>query len=378
MRVRIARDSEEWNAIVDKNPCAVLRHRYEFCTSEANALPLIITEQDYRFLFPLRIERLFRSFRLATSPVFYHASLLPDPEALDLVPEVLDFVIEFLKRIHVDYLSTSAPTFLSKQYAALLDAWFRGHEADVHVIYVYLIPTKNASFEEIWRRRFKRRNREEIRKAQGEGVSVVKIDSVDGIRGWMDGIHRCDVSTLKRQGRWGAYPDSYRDVFLSELIEAKKLLGDHFNIYGAVYRQRLIAYLVVQEFNRLMEPTKAASRTEFLKKHPNDVLVAHLIKEACERGFDWVEYGFDRVSWNSEIRSLYAGIQMWRRKFGFEEIPVPIYRLGLNRSGRMIQRLYSGREYIVARSAYVPESLMRFFEKLYGAKRRKLSTFMYA
>lgn len=378
MQVHIGKARAQWNTLVDRNPSAVLRHRYEFYESDANALPLIISEHNRQFLFPLRIERLFKSFSLATSPIFYHASLLPDPEAVDLTPDILDSVSSFLKQIHVDYLSTCAPIFLPKRCTALFDAWFRRHKADVQYVYVYLISTENTDFEDIWRHRFKRRNREEIRKAEREGVDVIKIDSVDDISAWMDEIHKCDISTLVRQGRWGAYPDSYKDVFLAELIAAKNLLGNHFNIYGALYERHLIAYLVVQEFNKLMEPTKAASRTEFLKKHPNDVLVTHMIKEACERRFHWVEYGFDRVSWNSRIQSVYAGIQRWRQKFGFEEFPFPIYRLGLNRSGNVIRRLYSGREYFIARMAYIPESIRTFIDRVYGAKRRRLSALVYA
>lgn len=375
MEIRIARDRKEWNAIVDQNPYSVLHHKYELCTRSKNALPLIIREGDNYFLFPLCIRTLFRSFRLATSPFHYHASLLPDVGAIDLVPKVLNKVAEFLQDTQVDYLSTCAPTFLSQRYSALLNSWFMERGASVQMLYYQMIQTKDTTFEEIWRRHFRKRNREEIRKAEREGISAIKIDTVDGLYEWWDDIHECNVSALMRQGRWGAYPESYKEVYLSELVSTKKLLKEHFNVYGTIYRGRLIAYATIQEYNHLMALTNVASRTEFLRKHPNDVLFAHLVREACGRGFWWFEYGFDRVKRGEKIPSLYSGLQMFRHKFGFKDVPVPVYRLGLTRSGRVIQHLYSNRERLITQSAYIPKLVRGLFEKLYASRRRKLSVF---
>jgi len=164
-------------------------------------------------------------------------------------------------------------------------------------------------------------------------------------------------------------------VYLSEFAWTKKLLNEHFNVYGTIYRGSLIAYATIQEYNRLMALTNVASRTEFLRKNPNDVLFARLVREACERGFWWFEYGFDRVRRGGKIPSLYPGIQMFRHKFGFTDVPVPVYRLGLTRSGKVIQRLYSGRERLVTESAHVPKSVRCLFERLYASRRRELSVF---
>jgi len=275
--------------------------------------------------------------------------------------------------MQVNYLCTSAPTFLSKQYAALLDQWFRKQNASVQIIYAHMIHTENVAFEEIWRRQVRKRTREEIHKARREGVNVVQIDTVADIREWMEDIHRCNISALNRQGRWGAYPDSYKEVFLSELVSSKELLKEHFNIYGAFYRGRLIAYMIFQEYNGFMALSKAASRTEFLAKHPNDVLIAYVLKEACKRKFRWLEYTFDRVRSDGKVPSLYPGLRAFKRKFGFEEVPIPIYRLGLTRSGRIIQHLYSTREHMITSSAYLPESVRGLFLRFYAPRRRNLS-----
>lgn len=382
MRIRVAKDQEEWNAIVDKSPYSVLYHRYElyqFYTSMENALPLVIEENGLLLLFPLSITTLLRSFRIATSPIHYHASILPaTEEAIDLIPTALDHVGNFLRELNVHYLSTCAPTFLPQRYVTLLNSWFMEHGANVQTLYSQMIPTQNTSFEEVWRHRVKKRARQDIRGAQSEGVSVIEIDTEAALRNWIDGIYECNVTSLLKQGRWGAYPDSFKDVFLAELIAAKRVLGKHFRIYGATYMGRLIAYQTVLEYNKLMAGTKTASNTKYLDKHPNDVLVAHLVKEACERGLDWLEKGFDRVKSDDKTPSLYPGLRMWKHKFGFEEIPVFIYRLGLTRSGRILQRLYAARESLVTRSAYLPESVRVLLVRLYAPRRRKLSAFTHA
>ena len=379
MEICVATDPDAWNKIVDGSPYSVLHHRYEFCASEKDALPLIIEKGRHCFLFPVNIMNLFKSFRLATSITRFQAALLPGAdESIDLIPEALDAVTAFLLKINVDYLSTYVPTFFSRRYEALMSSWFRKHKASIQIIYAHIIPTKNMTFEEIWRHRFRKRVRQDIRNAEREGVSVVKIDSEDAIKKWMDHIHECNVSALVRQGRWGAYPDSYKEVLLSELLSTKKVLGEHFNIYGAIYKDHLIAYQIVLEYNKLITGTKTASRAKYFDKHPNDLLVAHLVKEACERGFYWLEKGFDRVRSDEKIPSLTPGVRMWKRKFGFEEVPIPIYRLGLTRSGRMLQHLYAVREHIFIKSALLPKPFRDLFLKSYAPRRRKLTLFTYA
>jgi len=378
LHVRIAKDASEWNSIVERSPFSVLHHKYEACVYEDKALPLVIEAKSHQFLLPLKIVELYKGLRLAFSPVYGYVSLLPESEkALDLVPEVMDFSFRFLRRLKVNYFFTCAPIFLSRRHAMLLDSWFKKRRASVQVAYLHMIRTGNTTFEEIIRRRFKKRGREKIRKAKREGISFVRIDTVDAIRKWIDDIYRCNISALKRQGREGAYPDSNKEVYLSELVMTKMNLREGFNIYGAVFDGRLVAYMAVQAFNRLMQVTKAMSDTRYLYKCPNDALFAHLIKEGCERGFEWVEYGFDRVKLGGRIPSLHSSIIEFKIKFGFEEVPLFIYRLGLTYSGRMLQHLFSLREYAIAGTAYVPESIRNFLWRFYGPRRRKFFAFLY-
>jgi len=318
---------------------------------------------------------LSKVLKLATSPMYYHASIIPETAVSESMLTVLDKVANFLRDMRVDYLSTCASPFLPRHFRAILNLWFEKRGATGQVVYYQAIKTRNTTFEEIWKRKFKKRNREEIRKAEREGVRVIKIDSAEGMAQWKAGIHQCNVSALIRQGRWGAYPESYMNVYSAELISTKNLLKEHFNVYGVIYERSMIAYATIHEFKGLMALTNIASHTRFFAKHPNDILIAHLLKEACDRGFDWFEYGFDRVKRDGKIPSLYPGLQAFRRKFGFEEVPARFYRLGLSRRGRILQNLYSGREYIVVQSAHIPESIRNSLLKLYHLRRREAFIF---
>ena len=377
MQIHVAKNPEHWNKIVDRSGYSVLHHRYELNALRKNPLPLLIEEQNHRFLFPLTSAKIFKSFGVATSPIYNYTSLLPGTEDdIHLIPRALDCVAEFLRNVKVDYLSTCAPAFLPRPYVTLVNSWFEDHDASVQVLYAHMFRTRNMSFEEIWKDKFSKNARYNVRRAEREGVEVIEIETLDDIRRWEEDIFRCNISALKRQGRAGAYPDSCREVYFTELASTKTLLRQYFKIYAAIYSGRLIAYMIVQEYNKLMEVSKAMSHTNFLDKRPNDALVSHLIKIACEAGFELFEYGLERTRLGGKIPSLHPTLETFRFKFGFEEVPLLVYRLGLTRSGKVLQRLFSGREHLVTRYASAPSLVRRVLLRLYVPRRRELSVFL--
>ena len=382
MQIRVAENEEKWNRIVEKSPYSVLHHRHEIYkigVFSKNPLPLIVEEQGHYFLIPLRITEIFKSFRLALTPIYDYASILPDDaEALDSMPKVLDHIANFLRKRGVTYLSLCAPTFYSEPYVRLLNLWFQKRKASIQIQYSHVIRTGNTTFKMIWKHLFDKHARYNVRRAEREGVKIIEIDTEDGINKWIGDIHECNLSALRRQGREGAYPDSYKGVYLSELISAKRILGDYYRIYGALYRERLIAYMITVEYNKFMQVGKAMSHTRYLNKNPNDALVSYIVKRACEKGFELFEYGLRRAKRSGRIPSLYPDLDSFVSKFGFEEIPIFMYRLGLTRTGRILQYLFSFREYLLKRYAYLPESIRAFISRLYAPRQRKMSDFVIA
>jgi len=371
MWVRVANDRDEWNSIVDRSPFSVLHHRYELFYYHQNPLPLIVEDKNHKILFPMRLEKLFRSFKLAISPVHSYASVLPDSEnSVHMIPNALDVAKNFLKNIGVYYIALSAPTFHSKLYINSIDYWFKKENASIQTIYAHMIFIGSKTYSEISKTKFTKGARYNIRKAERDGVKIIEIKTEQDISKWIDDIYQCNLSALKRQGREGAFPDSCKEVYLSELLKDKKRLGDYYRIYGAVYNNRLIAYIILHEYNKAMLTTKIMSHTNFLAKYPNDALVAHIIKKACEKNFEIFEYGLERTKIAGKIPSLYPGLEKYFLKFGCEEVPVLIYRLGLTRSGKLLQNLFSGKEYLMTRYAYLPSPIRSLFLRIYAPKRR--------
>lgn len=364
MYVQVALDPEEWNSIVNKSIFSVLYHKYELCSKGNNALPLVIEGKGKHFLFPLRIVKIF-GFRIATSPVYYYASLLPsDAECERLIPEVLEVTVKFLSKIGVDCLVTSVPTFLLESYSSTLSSWFKAKEASEQTIYAHMLRLKGKTYENIWKQDFSKHARNAVRKAEKKGVTTERIENVGK---WIGDIVNCNISSLKRQRRPMGYPHCDRQAFSEYLRSHKKKFGECFRIHGALYDNRLIAYMTTTRFNKLVMITLAMSRSEYLSKAPNNALLSHIIRNACEEGFDWIYYSFDRMSAGSSKQSLVTSLRKFKFEHGFREVPIPIFRLGVTFSGYVFSRLSMMSNYAFIGSASLPQPLRQRLQYVYDS-----------
>jgi len=290
--------------------------------------------------------------RIATSPIYYHASLLPsDAECHDLIPQVLEVTVKFLSKIGVDCLVTSVPTFLLEPYSSTLSSWFKAKEASEQTIYAHILRLKGKTYENIWKQDFSKHARNAVRKAEKKGVTTECIENVGK---WIGDIVNCNISSLKRQRRPFGYPHCDRQAFSEYLRSHKKKFGECFRIHGALYGNRLIAYMTTTRFNKLVMITLAMSRSEYLSKAPNNALLSHIIRNACEEGFDWIYYSFDRTSART----------------------IPIFRLGVTFSGYVFSRLSLMSNYAFIGSASLPQPLRRrlqyFYDSLAGLEKSRL------
>ena len=370
MKVQVAKNPKEWNAIVENSPFSVLFHRFELISYREGGLPLIVEEANHKLLFPLRVVGSVGA-RIATSPIYCHASLLlSDEESGPLIPAALEAVTRLLRKIGIECLVTSVPTFILEPYGNSLSAWFEARNATRQNIYVHTVRLKGRTFEEIWMKDYSKDARNIVRRAERRGVHV---ETVEDVGKHIRELVLCNISALKRHGRPFVYPHCDVKAFLEYLLDHKKLLGEYFQIYGAFYDNRLIAYITTMEYNKLAMVTSAMSRSKYLRKYPNDALVAHITKRASERGLEWFCYSFDRVSVKSSQRSLLPSLRKFKFEHGFREVPVPIYRLGLNRRGKVISHLARLPNYAIIGSASLPMSIRRALQygyDLFAASQR--------
>ena len=374
VRLYTEKNAFAWNKIVESSPFAVSHHKYEVLGFSNHILPLVYEKGENRLLFPFNVESLL-GFKLVTVPVYDIASILPNSlEAISLIPEALDMVLSLLENYGGDLLTVSVPFLLPKRYERVLDSWFQRRSASVQFLFADVLDKEERSFEEIWKNGFSKHARNRARKAEKEGVCVREVESFED---WISDMYLCNMSSFYRQKRYARYPHSDEKAFLVYLNKHRELLGESFKVYGAFFRGRLIAYSATLEFNRLILAMLMMSSSEFLYKCPNDAVLTHLIQHACEDGFDWIYYSFDRVSYRSGRPSLHTSLRRFKFEHGFREFPMKVYFLGLGRSGGFLQWLMSFYNFMFVSSAGFPSFLTDILQKLYEGQRYRKSRYRY-
>jgi len=364
LKVYLTEDSVEWNSVVEKSPLSVMHHKYEIFSSflSKKVLPLTFQEGNHRLLLPLKIVD-FLGFRIATSNIYTHASILPsDNEAICLIPAALEHGKRFLQNQGFDLLAMSSPTFLSEPYSNAINSWFVTKKAKLVPLYAHLLDLRGKKFEDVWTKDFSKHARNAARKAEKVGVHISEVKDLEP---WIDDLIVCNISSLRRQGRIGTSRKCDRAMFLEYLTQHVRLLEDHFHVFGAFSDSRLVAYMTTIEYNKLVLITSAMSHSRYLSKRPNDALLTHIARHACEAGFDWVYYSFDRVSRFRDKPSLLPSLVKFKFEHGFREILVPVYRLGFTCAGKVLGWLLSAYTDAFVGSAYLPQVLRDGLQQLY-------------
>jgi len=376
VKLYVERDASAWNQLVEASPYSVWHHKYDAFTFDKRkrGLPLVFEEGSDCLLFPFSLED-FLGFRMVSVPVYDLASVLPSrAESIPLLPLALDSAIDFLKGVGVDFLTVSVPFLMPKEYHRLVNAWFEGKNALTQPLFADVLNVQGRSFEEIWRKEFSKHARNRARKAEKEDVSVREIETFDE---WISDMHLCNMSSFSRQKRYPRYPHSDKEAFLVYLNRHKTVLGENYRVYGAFFRNRLIAYMAMLEFNGLIMIGLLMSLSHLMSKCPSDALLRYLVDHACENEIRWIYYSFDRVSYSSERPSLHSSLRKFKFEHGFKEYPMKIYYLKLTNAGALLQRFTSLYNFVFATSSYLPHLMTDAIQKIYEKRRYKKSRYSY-
>jgi len=375
MKLYVQRNVNDWNSVVKASPYAVAHHEYDVMIYRHKcALPLVFEEGKNRLLFPLLLKDFF-GLRTASNRIYDLASVLPSsPRAINLMPEALDSVLDFLRDFGVVFLTISAPFLLPKECLRLIDVWFRQKSAMMQPVFADALCTGGRTFEEIWMNDFSKHARNRTRKAKKEGVIVHEIDAFDK---WISHMHLCNISSFSRQRRHPRYPHSDRDAFLVYLNSHRQLLGADYKVYGAFLGNRLIAYMATVECKDLILISLLMSSSEFLPKCPNDALVGHLVDHACKSEIKWIYYSFDRVRYNPEKPSLHSSLRRFKFEHGFKEYPMKIYHLGITSAGEVLRRITSFYNFMFVTSTRLPPLVTDVIQKIYEKQTYRKSEYNY-
>jgi FemAB-related protein (PEP-CTERM system-associated) len=197
--------------------------------------------------------------------------------------------------------------------------------------------------EEVWTKLDPKSVRWAIRKAQKDGVTVRKANSVSDIKCFYN-------LNLKTKTRLGV-PGHPQKLFLEMLEE----LGAQCQLYLAEFQNRIIAGIVTLRCNSIVLYGYGASEANYLSHQPNDLLIWTAIEESCRDGYQFFDFG--RVStaeqglamfkkhWGTKVKSLayyyypHVPKSMALNPHGmkyrlmtsiWKKIPLPLARVGSN------------------------------------------------
>jgi len=376
LKLYVEGDASAWDRLVEASPYSVWHHKYGAFAFDKHkhGLPLVFEKRDNCILFPFSLER-FLGFRIISVPISDLASVLPTrAESIPLLPLALDSALDFLKTVDVDFLTLSVPFILPKEYHRLMNAWFKKSDASVRPLFADALDVRGRSFEEIWMKGFSKHARNRARKAEKEGVSIREVKVFDE---WISDMHLCNMSSFVRQKRYPRYPHSDEEAFLVYLNRHKTILGENYRVYGAFFRNHLIAYMATLEFNGLIVIGLLMSLSNLMSKCPNDALLKYLVDHACKSAIRWIYYSFDRVSYGSKRPSLHYSLRRFKFEHGFKEYPMKIYHLGVTNAGALLRRFTSFYNFMFVASTSLPHFMTDTIQKIYEKQRYKKSRYSY-
>lgn len=159
----------------------------------------------------------------------------------------------------------------SKKYNTLLsEIGYENTEWFTHIL------NTNRDLDSIWNA-YNKRVRGAVRKAEKSGVDVRVSDNPEDIKTF----YEMYIKTVKRLGGTPK-PFTLMQTLLKNSI-AKLVIAE--------YSDTIIAGLLYLYFNKTVTLWCEASIPEFLKYRPNNAIFHHIIKWACQEGYDYVDFG---------------------------------------------------------------------------------------
>lgn len=135
------------------------------------------------------------------------------------------------------------------------------------------------SLEEIWTQQFSSKNRNMIRKAEKEGVTIIESDDYETFRKLYDGT----MTNLNAEDYY-FFPQSYYD-------EYKASFKDNSILYFAMLDGKVIAGSMFMFSEKYAHYHLSARDREFSKYPANNLILWHGIQKAKERGCRWFHFG---------------------------------------------------------------------------------------
>lgn len=213
-----------------------------------------------------------------------------------------------------------------------------------------VLPIK--SYDHWWNHQIKSRIRNQIRKAEKEGVVVKEVAYDDDFVRGMTAIFN---ETPIRQGRkfW-----HYGKDFQTVKQQFARFVHREYMI-GAYYENDLIGFIMMGNAGRFGVTGQIISAIKHRDKSPNNALIAKAV-DVCERkNLPYLVY----LYWNDD------SLAEFKRRCGFEKVVVPRYFVPLTTKGRCALKLGLHRGWKEALPKQLRSSLKKLRSRWYGERR---------
>jgi len=210
------------------------------------------------------------------------------------------------------------------------------------------LPVK--SYEHWWQHQIKSRVRNQIRKAEKDGVVVREVPYDDAfVRGMTAIFNESPV----RQGRpFWHYGKSFETVKaqFSRYLHRERMIG-------AYHDGELVGFIMLADAGRFAITGQIISSLKHRDKAPNNALIAQAVRTCAERGLGHLVY----LYWSDD------SLAEFKRRCGFERVRVPRYWVPLTWRGRLALglRLHHGWKALVPPTlkARLKELRRRWYER---------------
>jgi len=174
------------------------------------------------------------------------------------------------------------------------------------------------SYERWWTTRIKARVRNQIRKAERDGLVVREVDFDDHfVRGMTAIFNESPV----RQGRpfwhYGKSFETVREQF-SAFVHRETMIGAYLD-------GRMIGFVMLANAGRFGLTTQVLSSLAHRDKAPSNALIAKAVEACASRGLRHLVY----FHWGDD------SLAEFKRRCGFEPVRTPRYFVPLTRKGRL-------------------------------------------
>jgi CelD/BcsL family acetyltransferase involved in cellulose biosynthesis len=194
-------------------------------------------------------------------------------------PQVLTHLLKNIKRQLIKdfcvYLSFRAPKFLT-----FFNAIPKGYEKELSS-YGIRLNISGDNVDRIWKEKISKKRRNRIRKAMKSNIDI----KLGGATKDLIIYYKLYNDTMHRKGVSSANPKLFASIFRN--LQPQR----DFLIMLSEYDGRFIAGNLAFLFRDGIYLWGNVSSKEFLSLCPNDLLYWYLIEYACERGYNFVDFG---------------------------------------------------------------------------------------